>query len=748
MFAKEEEAKESQHDEHVMNELPPAPAENGSDEEFCLVDSAEAMSDQGSGDPKGELAKDESEDKQLDVLEALQAAPQQENNEEESEVESNVSAFGAQSTSTSKILPGTSEFFCNEEASSVVDDGSEWDSVSKSGSEKRDVGVVLEQAGKVFLDAMKHFGDESNGRETILEQGARLLATLEHALGSQRVEKDEKVDKGTDEKVDEETDEKADEKSECDTEEPKFHDAWSRILNVLQHRHVVQALQEFLNHQLVTEFVVQIANEGRASIESFQRAVMKFIGDLLTELGELVKRAPELISLMPITFSYFSQFLQEKKEAESPCQAPAHPEQVPVQTQGPIHTHILCDGCDSKKKKDISRLAGHTNGNYIQGVRWKSAIIQDFDICSTCEESGDYEKDYGPFLKITHPRKAPKEIVVILKDDRQRRCRRTTNRRGCVRPAAPQRTRVERSSFCCPQGHQLNTVKAHQHLECDICGKGTQSIDGKEEWHGCRGCNWDACSACVGEEVPKEQEVVAASPVVAAPPPMVAAPPCADAPPAVVAPPAAAQEVARPQAKFVADLSLPDGSLVDANNHVLKTWRISNSGRQDWPEGVRLVCVGGERMSGPLNGLEVPPLPLSAELDLSLGLVAPERPGRYVGYWRLMTGNQERFGHRLWVDITVKEPVTPTLPIAPPLPTFLAPPAAQPPVIQYPNIDQVLGNEVEAPQAVPTETPHYEKWAEQLQNLSDMGFHDFDKNVSILEEENGNMENVIPRLIE
>lgn len=36
--------------------------------------------------------------------------------------------------------------------------------------------------------------------------------------------------------------------------------------------------------------------------------------------------------------------------------------------------------------------------------------------------------------------------------------------------------------------------------------------------------------------------------------------------------------------------------------------------------------------------------------------VAPEKPGRYTSYFRMMTGENKRFGHKVWCDIQVIEP--------------------------------------------------------------------------------------------
>lgn len=41
---------------------------------------------------------------------------------------------------------------------------------------------------------------------------------------------------------------------------------------------------------------------------------------------------------------------------------------------------------------------------------------------------------------------------------------------------------------------------------------------------------------------------------------------------------------------------------------------------------------------------------------------APERSGRYTAFFRMQTGHSVRFGHKVWCDIQVVEPVVPEEP--------------------------------------------------------------------------------------
>ena len=66
-----------------------------------------------------------------------------------------------------------------------------------------------------------------------------------------------------------------------------------------------------------------------------------------------------------------------------------------------------------------------------------------------------------------------------------------------------------------------------------------------------------------------------------------------------------------------------------------------------------LVCVGGHPLGLPEAGRPVPAVPAGETVDISVKLTAPPYPGRNVGYYRLVTADGTRFGHRLWCDLVV-----------------------------------------------------------------------------------------------
>ncbi|CAM6049485.1 unnamed protein product [Sphagnum compactum] len=109
-------------------------------------------------------------------------------------------------------------------------------------------------------------------------------------------------------------------------------------------------------------------------------------------------------------------------------------------------------------------------------------------------------------------------------------------------------------------------------------------------------------------------------------------------------------------ARFVQDVTIFDGTELAPGTQFTKIWRLRNSGSLAWPQHTQLVHVGGDEM-GPIYAatLELPEHGLAPddEVEVSVDLVAPERPGRYVSHWRLVAPAGPKFGHRVWVLIQV-----------------------------------------------------------------------------------------------
>jgi Ig-like domain from next to BRCA1 gene len=122
----------------------------------------------------------------------------------------------------------------------------------------------------------------------------------------------------------------------------------------------------------------------------------------------------------------------------------------------------------------------------------------------------------------------------------------------------------------------------------------------------------------------------------------------------------------KPKAEFVKDVTIPDGTQMKPNQAFTKTWRYRNSGTVPWGDGVQLVFVPGtiqgyqsNQMGGP-DAVDVPNVAPGDTVDISVNLVAPAKPARYRGYWRLRLPNGEWLENNHYVDIVVPNPASAT----------------------------------------------------------------------------------------
>lgn len=112
-------------------------------------------------------------------------------------------------------------------------------------------------------------------------------------------------------------------------------------------------------------------------------------------------------------------------------------------------------------------------------------------------------------------------------------------------------------------------------------------------------------------------------------------------------------------AEFVADVTVDDGTSMTPGQAFVKTWRLKNVGSAIWTTAYTLVYWYGEQMGGPASTALPQEVPVGETIDLSINLVAPVKPGHYVGYWYLKAADGQLFGvgaaynEAIWVDIYV-----------------------------------------------------------------------------------------------
>ncbi len=98
------------------------------------------------------------------------------------------------------------------------------------------------------------------------------------------------------------------------------------------------------------------------------------------------------------------------------------------------------------------------------------------------------------------------------------------------------------------------------------------------------------------------------------------------------------------RAKFVADVTVPDGTRMEPGQTFTKTWRLQNTGSCAWTPQFAVVFDSGDRM----NAAEATPIGQTVApgqtVDVSVELTAPQNPGTYRANFKLRSPEGEVFG--------------------------------------------------------------------------------------------------------
>jgi hypothetical protein len=114
------------------------------------------------------------------------------------------------------------------------------------------------------------------------------------------------------------------------------------------------------------------------------------------------------------------------------------------------------------------------------------------------------------------------------------------------------------------------------------------------------------------------------------------------------------------KAQFVADVNIPDGTIIQPGAGFTKTWRLKNVGTCAWKKDTyQLVFFSGERMGGASSSVFTKDVAVGETVDISVNLTAPASPGTYRGYWMFKNPSGALFGigaqanKPWWVEIKV-----------------------------------------------------------------------------------------------
>ena len=106
-------------------------------------------------------------------------------------------------------------------------------------------------------------------------------------------------------------------------------------------------------------------------------------------------------------------------------------------------------------------------------------------------------------------------------------------------------------------------------------------------------------------------------------------------------------------ARFVEDLTIPDGERVEPGQGVDKRWSVQNSGSCDWGPDYRLVRVSADAFGGPDEVALYPALAGTGAV-WQVVLEAPESPGEFRSRWQAQAPDGSMFGEDVFVVVVVE----------------------------------------------------------------------------------------------
>lgn len=116
-------------------------------------------------------------------------------------------------------------------------------------------------------------------------------------------------------------------------------------------------------------------------------------------------------------------------------------------------------------------------------------------------------------------------------------------------------------------------------------------------------------------------------------------------------------------ATYVADVTIPDNTVMAPGQGFDKTWRIRNTGKTTWTTQYSLIYIDGEQMGAGTTQPVPTEVAPGEELEITVKMTAPEKAGTYTSYWKMTNPDGHLFGfgpdgkEAIWVKIVVNSAI-------------------------------------------------------------------------------------------
>lgn len=122
--------------------------------------------------------------------------------------------------------------------------------------------------------------------------------------------------------------------------------------------------------------------------------------------------------------------------------------------------------------------------------------------------------------------------------------------------------------------------------------------------------------------------------------------------------------------KFVADVTIPDKTVLTPGSTFTKIWRVRNTGTCTWDSSYHLAFAGGNQMGGPGSVSIAGNVAPGTEYDISVNMVAPAAPGQHQGRWQFVDKSGANFGLVYVLIVVPGEPTSTATPNVTAAPTI------------------------------------------------------------------------------
>jgi hypothetical protein len=107
------------------------------------------------------------------------------------------------------------------------------------------------------------------------------------------------------------------------------------------------------------------------------------------------------------------------------------------------------------------------------------------------------------------------------------------------------------------------------------------------------------------------------------------------------------------RAIYVADVTIPDGTVIAPGATFKKTWKLQNAGSSTWSTSYSFAFISGEKMGSITSVPLAQAVSPGAQIEISVDMVAPTNSGSYQSYWKMKNSAGQFFNDSVYVLITV-----------------------------------------------------------------------------------------------